>query len=96
MPAEHTRSSRRWRRVQLLLAGVLVLPCAVLAIGAFVPSLPYLGTAGSAVVPLVAPQIVVVALLGTALAFAARRLGARRAATALALSERLWRHQPQS
>jgi acetyl esterase/lipase len=85
MPAEHTRSSRRWRRVQLLLAGVLILPCAVLAVGAFVPSLPYLGTAGSAVVPLVAPQIVVVALLGTALALAARRLGARRAATALAV-----------
>ena len=55
-----------------------MLPCAALAIGTFFPAIPYLGTAGSALLPLLAPQIAVVALLGGALALAARRLGARR------------------
>jgi acetyl esterase/lipase len=65
------------RRVFVLAGGALVLPCAVLALGTFFPAIPYLGTAGSALLPLFAPQILVVALLGGALALAARRLGAR-------------------
>jgi hypothetical protein len=56
----------------------------VLAVGTLFPDIPYLGTAGSALLPLFAPQVVVVALLGGALALAARRLGARRAGTTLA------------
>jgi acetyl esterase/lipase len=55
-----------------------------LALGTFFPAVPYLGTAGSLVLPLFAPQIAVVAVVGGALAIAARRLGARRTGTLLA------------
>src|SRR5262245_7824577 len=75
------RGRRSWRLLFLLLAGVIVLPCAALALGTFVPALPYLGTVGSAGMPLFAPQILVAALVGGALAFGARR----RAGTALAI-----------
>src|SRR5258705_2001219 len=88
-----SRSRRRWRLLFVLVAGAFVIPCAALALGTFVPSIPFLGTAGSAVVPLLAPQIIVAALLGGVLALAARRFGpstslgpgTRRAATALAI-----------
>ena len=78
-----SRTGRRWRSVLILLGGAFALPCAALALGTFLPALPYLGTVGSALLPLFAPQVVVVALLGTAFAFAARRFGARRGATML-------------
>ena len=78
MCAVSSRPPRRWRRLFALIAGALVLPSAALALGTFFPAIPYLGTAGSALLPLFAPQIVVVALVGGALALAARRLGARR------------------
>jgi acetyl esterase/lipase len=74
-----------WRRVLIVIGGALVLPAAALALGTFFPGIPYLGTAGSAVLPLFAPQITVVAMLGGALALAARRLGARRTGTMLAV-----------
>jgi acetyl esterase/lipase len=81
------------RRLFVLAGGALVLPCAALALGTFVPAIPYLGTAGSALLPLFAPQILIVAVLGGALALAARRLGpstslgpvARRSGTTLAV-----------
>ncbi len=69
----------------VLLGGAFVLPSAALALGTFFPTIPYLGTAGSLLLPLLAPQIAVVALLGGALALAARRLGARRSGTILAV-----------
>jgi acetyl esterase/lipase len=69
--------SRLGRLVLVLLGGAIALPCAALALGTFFPAIPYLGTAGSALLPLFAPQILVVALLGGALGLAARRLGAR-------------------
>ena len=73
------------RRVVALVAGAFVLPTAALALGTFFPAIPYLGTAGSALLPLLAPQIAVVAMLGGALALAARRLGALRTGTMLAV-----------
>jgi acetyl esterase/lipase len=82
-----------WRRRVLVLAGgAMALPCAALALGTFFPAIPYLGTAGSALLPLFAPQIVIVATIGGALALAGRRLGpsappgpgAGRAATTVA------------
>ena len=73
------------RRVVALVAGASVLPTAALALGTFCPAIPYLGTVGSALLPLLAPQIAVVAMLGGALALAARRLGARRTGTTLAV-----------
>jgi acetyl esterase len=76
-----SRRSPLWRRLLPGLGGILAIPSAVLALGAFVPSLPYLGTAGSALLPLFAPQFTVVALIGSALALAARR----RTGTALAV-----------
>ncbi len=69
----------------VLLGGAFVLPSAALALGTFFPAIPYLGTAGSALLPLLAPQIAIVAMLGGALALAARRLGARRTGTMLAV-----------
>ena len=73
-----------WRRVLVAVGGAFVLPCAALALGTFFPAIPYLGTAGSALLPLFAPQILIVALLGGALALAARRLGARHKGSILA------------
>ena len=73
------------RRVIVLVAGAFVLPIAALALGTFFPGIPLLGTVGSAMLPLFAPQIAVVAVLGGALALAARRLGARRTGTMLAV-----------
>jgi acetyl esterase len=80
-----SRTPRLWRRVFVLLGGAFVLPCAALALGTFFPAMPYLGTAGSALLPLFAPQIALVAVLGGALALAARRLGARRSGTTFAV-----------
>ena len=73
------------RRVFALAGGAFVLPTAALALGTFFPAIPYLGTVGSALLPLFAPQIAVVALLGGMLALAARRLGALRTGTILAV-----------
>jgi hypothetical protein len=73
------------RRVFAMLGGAFVLPTAALALGTFFPAIPYLGTAGSGLLPLLAPQIAVVALLGGALGLAARRLGAPRTGTLLAV-----------
>jgi acetyl esterase/lipase len=76
----HASPMRRLlRRLLVVLSGLIGLPIVLLAAGTFVPTMPYLGTIGSLVVPLLAPQVAVVALLGAALAWAARRLGARRA-----------------
>ena len=85
MSADTLRTRQRWRRLFVLFGGVLVLPSAALALGTFLPAIPYLGTAGSALMPLLAPQIVVVAIVGGALALAARRLGARRTGTMFAV-----------
>jgi acetyl esterase/lipase len=71
--------------VFLVIGGAMVLPSAALALGTFLPAIPYLGTAGSALLPLFAPQILVVALVGGALALAARRLGARHKGSILAV-----------
>lgn len=84
--AAETSRSRLWRFVLVLMSAACGVPCALLAMGAFFPSIPYLGTAGSALVPLVAPQMALVALLGGGLAAAARRFGARRTASALAVA----------
>ena len=86
MSADTSRTRQRWRRVFVLFGGIFVLSSAALALGTFVPALPYLGTAGSALLPLLAPQIVVVAVIGGALALAARRLGARRTGTVFAIA----------
>ena len=74
-----------WRRVFLVAGGAFALPCAALALGTFVPAIPYLGTGGSALLPLFAPQILIVAVLGGALSLAARRLGARRTGSIFAV-----------
>jgi hypothetical protein len=81
MPDDTSRNRQRWHVVIVLVAGAFVIPCAVLALGTFVPSIPYLSTVGSAAMPLFAPQILVAALVGGALALAARR----RAGAALAI-----------
>src|SRR6187455_1987451 len=86
MSADTLRTRQRWRRLFVLFGGLLVLPSAALALGTFLPAIPYLGTAGSALLPLLAPQIVIVAIVGGALALAARRLGARRTGTMLAVA----------
>ena len=83
--SDRSPRSRLWRRVLIGLGGVLAIPAAALALGTFVPSMPFLGTAGSALLPLFAPQIIVVALVGGALALAARRFGAIRTGMALAV-----------
>src|SRR5215213_2506185 len=93
MSDDTSRGGRR-RRVLLVLiiAAVFVLPCAALALGTFLPAIPFLGTAGSAMLPLFAPQIVAMSLVGVGLAVAARRFGpstllpgTRRIGTALAI-----------
>ena len=84
MSDDTSRGGRGGRVLVVLIAGAFVLPCGVLALGTFLPSVPVLGTVGSAVLPLFAPQIVVVALVGGALALVARRSGMRRTGTALA------------
>jgi acetyl esterase len=85
MSADTSRTRQRWRRTFVLLGGAVALPSAALALGTFFPTIPYLGTAGSALLPLLAPQIAVVAVLGGALALAARHLGARRTGTTFAV-----------
>jgi acetyl esterase len=67
--------------VLLVLGGLLTIPSAVLGLGTFAPSLPYLGPAGTALLPLFAPQVVLVALAGGALALA----GGRRTGAVLAI-----------
>jgi acetyl esterase/lipase len=69
----------------VLLGGAFVLLSAALALGTFFPAIPYLGTAGSLLLPLFAPQIAAVAVVGGALSLVARRLGARRTGTLLAV-----------
>ena len=73
------------KQALLIVSGALVLPSALAAIGTFFPAIPYVGTLGSYVLPPLAPHFALVALLGSALAFAARRLGARRLAALIAL-----------
>jgi acetyl esterase/lipase len=85
MSADTSRTRQRWCRMLVLLGGAFVLPSAALALGTFFPAIPYLGTAGNALLPLLAPQIAIVAMLGGALALAARRLGARRTGTMFAV-----------
>ena len=80
-PSERSRRSLLWCRGLVGIGGVLAIPAAALAVGTFVPAVPYLGTAGSALLPLFAPQVLVAALVGGALAVSARR----RAGTALAI-----------
>jgi len=80
-PSDRSRRSLLWCRGLVGIGGVLAIPAAALAVGTFVPAVPYLGTAGSALLPLFAPQVLVAALVGGALAFSARR----RAGTALAI-----------
>lgn len=85
MSGDPSRGGRRRPVLLILTAGVLVPPCGVLALGTFLPAIPVLGTAGSAMLPLFAPQIAVVAVVGAVLALAARRWGSRRTGTALAV-----------
>jgi acetyl esterase len=76
---------RRVRHALTALAGILAIPAATLAIGTFVPALPYLGTAGSYLFPTLAGPILVLALLGTIAALVAVRLGARSTGGILAV-----------
>lgn len=75
----------RNRKVLLVVAGGLVLPTALLAAGAFAPSVPWLGSTGMWIFPALAGPLVIVSVCGTAAALAAARRGARLAGGALAL-----------
>jgi acetyl esterase len=69
----------------LAVGGAPVLTSAVLVLGTFLPSLPYVGLAGSVVLPPNAASITVIALVGAGLAVLAAALGARRAGTVLGI-----------
>ena len=71
------------RFVLSALAGALVGPSALLALGTFSTSIPYLGTIGVSLFPTFAGPFAVLGLAGAALAMAARSHGARRTGTAL-------------
>jgi acetyl esterase len=64
---------------------VLVVPAAVLALGTFMPGLPYVGTAGTWAFPTFAGPFLLAGLAGAMFALGAARLGARRAGRALAV-----------
>jgi acetyl esterase/lipase len=66
------------RTVPAAIAAALVVPAAVLALGTFVPDIPFLGTAGSWLFPTFAGTCLPVALAGVWLAVVAMRRGARR------------------
>ena len=83
LSVDTSRTLRLWRRLLVVLAGAVVLPITLLAFGTFFPAVPYLGTVGSLMLPLLAPQLAVVAIVGAGLAAGARRLGARRAGATL-------------
>ena len=67
------------RRLLIVIAGLMAIPSALLAFGTLCSNVPYLGTAGTFVLPMFAGPVAVVALVGGALGFVAARLGARRA-----------------
>jgi acetyl esterase len=73
------------RRLLVLLAGVAIIPPAFLALGTFVPAIPYLGVAGPSLFPSYAGPLIVMSLAAAALAIAARRLGSLRAGSSLAV-----------
>ena len=79
LSVDTSRTLRLWRRLLVVVASAVVLPITLLALGTFFPAVPYLGTVGSLMLPLLAPQLAVVAIVGAGLAAGARRLGARRA-----------------
>ena len=67
------------RRLLIGVAGLVVVPLALLAFGTLFSGVPYLGTAGTFVLPMFAGPLAVVALVGSALGVVAALMGARRA-----------------
>lgn len=72
-------------RILSVIAGVMVLPASLLALGTLVNGIPVLGTAGLWIFPVAAGQFIPVALCGTAVAVAAVRRGARRSGRVFAV-----------
>lgn len=77
------RTRRVVRLILLLLGGALCLLSGVLLLGAAIPRLPVIGTIGTFVLTPLAPQFVVIALVGVALTLLAFRLGLRRTGAVL-------------
>lgn len=73
------------RSALVVIAGAMVLPAALLAVGTFMPGIPYPATAGTKIFTAAAGPFVVVALVGAMLALAAARRGARRTGAGLVI-----------
>jgi acetyl esterase len=74
-----TGSSRRLSRTIILtLSSIIIVPCAVLALGVFFPTIPYVGAFGSLIWSAAIGPVWLLVLVGVLLAVAAFWLGRRR------------------
>jgi acetyl esterase/lipase len=75
----------RARTLCIVVAAVAVIPAILVVLGALVPSIPVLGSIGTVAESLVTLHIMLVALVGAALAYLAVRAGAGRFALVIAI-----------
>ena len=77
--------SSRARTLCIVAAAVAVIPAVLVVLGALVPSIPVVGSIGTVAESSVTLHIVLVALVGAALAYFTVRAGAGRFAKAIAI-----------